>query len=96
MTDTPTSDTTPDTKPRKHRRIFPWVFLLIQVLFLVWIITGTASGHANCGSLDAQTCANATNAGKAIGAGLIIALWVAVDVILGVTYAIFRMTRRSR
>jgi hypothetical protein len=29
--------------PRKKRRIFLWVFLAIQVLFIIWIIAGAAS-----------------------------------------------------
>ena len=37
--------------PRKRRRVFVWVFLAVQVLFVIWVIAGAASGHtavANC------------------------------------------------
>lgn len=34
--------------PRKKRRVFLWVFLVIQVLFLIWIIAGAASGNPLC------------------------------------------------
>jgi hypothetical protein len=85
--------------PRRRRRVFPWVFLGIQALFVIWVITGVASGHSaavNCHDqyLTHAQCASAANAGTAIGAGLIVAFWVAVDVILGIGYGIFRLARR--
>lgn len=80
--------------PRK-RRLFRWVFLAVQVAFLVWVVAGASTGHpANCGTLDQQTCSQAYDAGKGIGVAVLIALWVAVDVILGITYLIVRVTRR--
>ncbi|MFE9849069.1 hypothetical protein ACFYPN_09675 [Streptomyces sp. NPDC005576] len=36
------------------------------------------------------------DAGTAIGVGLVIAVWVAVDIILGITYGVCRLTRRQR
>ena len=47
-------------EPRKKRRVFLWVFLGIQVLFLVWIIAGTASHPAGptVAQQAAQQCAN--------------------------------------
>jgi hypothetical protein len=38
---------------------------------------------------------DAGTAGKAIGVGLIIAFWVAVDLILGICYGIYKLARRS-
>ncbi|MEV5607273.1 hypothetical protein [Streptomyces sp. NPDC052225] len=83
--------------PKKRRRVFMWIFLAIQVLFLVWVITGAsaASGSpGDCGSLDAETCNDASDAGTAIGVGLVILLWAVVDIILGITYAVVRIARR--
>lgn len=79
--------------PKKRRHIFRWVFLAIQVLFLVWIIAGTAGNSDNCAgqvgdALDA--CEAGTAVGTGIGVALIIGLWVAVDIILGITYLIVR------
>ena len=84
--------------PRKRRRIGMWVFLAVQVLFLIWIIAGAASATHNphCTGLDQSTCQSATNTGTAIGVFLIIVLWAAVDVIWGVTYLIVRSNRRPR
>jgi len=46
--------------PRKKRRVFMWVFIAIQVLFIIWIITGVASHPAGptASAQAAQQCAN--------------------------------------
>lgn len=83
--------------PKKKRRVFVWVFLAIQVLFLIWVIAGASSGSGqpdDCGSLSAQTCNDASDTGTAIGVFLIIVFWAFVDIILGVTYGVWRLARR--
>lgn len=86
-------------KPRRKPRVFMWVILAVNVLFLIWLITGTTGAASNvqdCSTLtgDALDLCNAGNAGTAIGTGvgvfLIIALWAFVDVILGVVYLVTR------
>lgn len=83
---------------KKRRRIFPWFYLLVNILFLVWIIVGASSGGdaSNCGTLSQQACNDAQNVGKGIGAALIIGLWVAFDVIVGFIYLMFRLAGRKR
>ncbi|WP_406123748.1 hypothetical protein OHQ89_16260 [Streptomyces canus] len=93
------STNTPETK--KRRTIFPWVFLVVQVIFIVWIILGiNSAGDSNdCSGLtgDAlKVCRDAGDAGTAIGVGLVIGLWAAVDIILGISYLVFRLGRRER
>ena len=44
--------------PRKKRRVFLWVFLAIQVLFIVWIIAGAASGNPGVSSQVTSFCGN--------------------------------------
>lgn len=86
----------PPQQPRK-RRIFMWVFFAVQVLFLIWVIAGVSSGAGSpddCGTLSREACNDAENAGTAIGVGLVIALWAAVDIVLGFSYAIYRLGRR--
>jgi hypothetical protein len=85
--------------PRKRRRVFLWVFLAVQVVFVVWVIGGIASGHgaaAGCHDqyLTRQQCASASEAGTAIGVGLVIVFWAAADVILGVGYGVYKIARR--
>lgn len=76
----------PEPKPKKKRRIFRWVFLAIQVLFLIWIITGVNGVADDCPPGQEDACA----VGGGIGVIVIIFIWMAVDVILGVGYLIFR------
>jgi len=89
-------------KARKPRRIFLWIFLAVQVIFLVWVIVGASTGSGTpkeCRGLtgqELQNCKDASHAGTTIGVGLVIGLWAAVDIILGITYFIFRLGRRSR
>lgn len=85
--------------PRRRRRVFPWVFLAVQVLFVIWVIAGVASGHgaaANCHDqyLTHAQCASASEAGTAAGVGLVVLLWAVADVILGICYGVWRLARR--
>lgn len=87
---------TPITGPKHHRRIFPWIFFAVQLIFVLWIILGAHSGSStHCDpTLTARTCSQVHQAGTAIGVGIIIFLWAAVDIILGVGYGIYRLARR--
>lgn len=79
-------------------RVFTYVILTINALFLIWVIVGAASGsgHAtNCGSLDQQTCDSAAHAGTAIGVALIIVFWAVVDVILGILWLVTKPRGRD-
>ncbi|WP_432001254.1 hypothetical protein [Streptomyces sioyaensis] len=93
-------DPKPPPAPKKPRRVFMWTFLAVQALFLVWVITGAASGGSDdslCQGLtgqDYQTCVDAGTAGTALGVGLIIAFWAAVDIIMVGTWAVVRLARR--
>jgi hypothetical protein len=105
---------------RRKRRVFLWVFLAIQALFILWLVVGLATTHTGPTAAQvAQVCGNhgwfplykshadcvthyggalqdAGNAGKAIGAGLVVLLWFVVDVILGVSYGVYKLATRSR
>ena len=79
--------------PKRKKRIFMWVFLAVQLLFVIWLIAGVNNASDNCSGRvgDALTlCQNATGVGTGIGIFLILILWTIVDVILGVTYLITR------
>ncbi|WP_158713666.1 hypothetical protein [Streptomyces sp. NRRL WC-3626] len=41
-----------------------------------------------------KACENAGEVGTTIGVGLVVGLWVAVDVILGFTYVVYRLAGR--
>lgn len=83
---------------KKRKRVFMWFFLAVQLLFLIWIIAGVAgnsSDHSSCSGLSTKDCQSAKDAGTAIGVGLIIIIWAAVDIILGFIYLIVRVSRRN-
>lgn len=83
-------------KPKK--RIFTWVILVINALFLIWVIVGIASSSGNakdCNGLDQATCNSATHAGTAIGVGLLIVFWAFVDIILGILWLVTRKKEPS-
>lgn len=106
--------------PHRRRRVFLWVFLAIQALFVIWIIAAVATVHTGPTQAQlAQACYDhnwyplfksqadcvqhyggalnaAGTAGKAIGVGLIVVFWMVVDVILGVSYGVYRLATRSR
>lgn len=69
------------TRPRKQRRIFMWFFLAIQALF----VAGTIA-------LLVADLTQAT-AAMGLGVGLAIMLWILVDFLLGVGYAVYRLAR---
>lgn len=78
--------------PKQKKRVFTWVILAINALFLIWIIVAVATNKStsDCNGLDQQTCDNAKNAGTAIGVGLVIVFWAFVDIILGILWLVTR------
>ena len=81
-------------KPRKKHRVFLWFFLAVQAIFIIWLISaGVSTDHSvtHCTGVD---CKGATEAGSAIGIGLVVVFWMVVDVILGVTYGVYRLAAR--
>lgn len=81
----------PQPQPRKKRRVFMWVILAVNALFLVWFISGLTSGETCTGKTgDALTTCQAGQVGTGIGVFLILFIWALVDVILGVIYMVTR------
>jgi len=77
-------------------RIFTWLILAFNVGMLIWVIAGANTGRS-CGGLtgDALLNCQAGQVGTGIGVGLIIGLWAAGDVILGVLWLITRPHTRT-
>ncbi len=99
MTDmTYTLPTQPQPAPRKKRRIFLWVFLAVQVLFVAWIFAGmsAASGQpTDCEGLSAELCNDASDVGTGIGVFLVVVVWMIVDFLMAVIYGIYRLAKRT-
>ena len=75
-------------KPKRKKRIFMWVFLAVQALFLIWIISAvSADPTADCkgGCEDAAT---------GIAVFFQIMVWCVTDFLLGVGYLIYRVAKR--
>ncbi len=105
--------------PRKRRRVFLWIFLAIQALFILWVVAGLFTKTGAPASQVAQQCydhrwfplfksqadcvthfggalTTAGDVGKGIGIALVIVFWMVVDVILGVSYGVYRLATRDR
>jgi len=96
----PTTTTTaePAAPPKKKRRIFLWVFLAVQVLFIVWIIGGLASSGGDatdCGTLSQKDCNAASDVGTGIGVVLIVVFWMVVDFFMALIYGVYRLAKRN-
>jgi hypothetical protein len=103
------------------RHLFLYFFLLVQAIFLIWVISGAVSTSNSGAQAHAQAlreCAgtgwqplyssyhdcvtnlgnlysNASSAGKGIGVGLVIALWVVFDVVLMIGRIVVLLSRRG-
>lgn len=77
------------------KRIMSWVLIAWSAIFLIWIIAGVASRPStNCVAGD-TLCHNASNAGTAIGVGLIIVFWFIGFVALSIIWLLTRPSGRS-
>lgn len=84
--------------PKRRKRIGLWLFLALQALFLIWIITGIAgnSAPADTGGVLTQSDADAAKAvGTGLGVALIVGFWMTVDVIIGVIVFVVHLARRK-
>lgn len=70
--------------PQKKRRIFLGafvaIFIAIQALFVLWLVTGIRG---------------AANEDEGIVALLILSLWFVVDALLGGVYGVYRLVKRT-
>jgi len=57
---------------------------------------GLFKSHADCAKHYAVALRDATNAGKGLGAALIVLIWVVIDFSLGLGYGIYRLASRPR
>jgi purine-cytosine permease-like protein len=99
MTHQPEAGSTTAKAPKKKRRIFLWVFLAVQVLFVAWIIAGLAGASGTpaeaCEGLSVAACNDAESIGTGIGVALIVGVWLAVDFLLAVVYGVYRLAKRT-
>lgn len=83
----------PQPEPKRKKRKFTWFILVVNALFLIWVISGAASAHGHatgCGTLSQADCDSAKDVGTSIGVFLIVAFWAFVDIILGIMWLVTR------
>ena len=71
--------------------------MIVQVLFLIWIIAGVGEASSNCDGEVGEAldlCQAGTAIGAGIGVGIVIFLWAFVDIILGVIWLVTNRYRR--
>jgi hypothetical protein len=79
-------------------RPLTWFILVVNVLFLIWMISLGGAAAENCDDVtraEMDACEAGTAIGATLGAGLIIFLWVAADVILGIVWLVTNRGRRD-
>ena len=59
-----TTEAAVTAQPRKRRRVFLWVFLAIQALFIIWLIAG---GVSTGGGIHASVAAQCLQQAKGMG-----------------------------
>ena len=82
----------------RNWRKFTWFILVVQVIFVIWIIAGASSASNNCDGLigdDLDICQAGTAIGASLGIGIIIFLWAFVDIILGLVWLITNRGQRD-
>jgi hypothetical protein len=79
-------------QPRKRRRVFMWMILAINALFLIAVIAAF-NIESSCQGMTGDEL-SACQAGEGIGKGLVflflLFVWAVVDVILGVIFVVTR------
>jgi hypothetical protein len=90
--------------PKRKVRVFTWIIVGVNVLFLLATIfalsSGSGAAEQTCAGqtfdevFTKQDCLDAANAGAAIGSGILVfgllVVWALVDVILGVLWMVTR------
>ena len=72
-------------------RPMTWVIVIINILFLVWVISAGGAAAENCDDVaraERDACEAGTAIGASIGIGLVLFLWALVDIILGVIWLV--------
>lgn len=89
---------------KKKKRVFMWVFLAVQVLFIFWLIAGVSgAGDAVAESCSPDKlseyftkadCEAASQVGAGIGFAMVLVLWAIVDFLLAIVWLVVKLARR--
>lgn len=74
--------------------LFKWTFILFNVLMLVWLVSAVGAISEATGDMTSDAEKAGAVIGGTLGFGMLFALWVAGDVILGLFVLFTRPARR--
>lgn len=88
----------PPARPRRKPWISVSIILVVNALFLWWLIAGLATDTSctGMGGSELEACQTGETIGAGVGAFLIIGLWAFVDIILAVIFGVIYMVGRRR
>lgn len=72
-------------------RKLSWAIIIVNILFAMWVVGGSASNADNCDGLagdELAACEAGTAIGTGIGAAIICGIWLFVDIILLVIFVV--------
>lgn len=64
-------------------KVFKWLFILFNVLMLIWLVGGVGSSAEVINSATSEAERAGAAIGTGLGASIILTLWVIGDIILG-------------
>ena len=64
-------------------KLVKWVFIIFNILMLIWMIGGMGSASNVYNSADSSAAQAGASIGMALGFGMIISIWAFGDIILG-------------
>ena len=82
----------------RNWRKFTWFILIVQILFVIWLVTGVSGAASNCdGEVGTalEVCQAGTAIGAGIGVGIIVFLWALVDIILALIWLVTNRGQRD-
>lgn len=74
------------TKPQRSTigKIIKWTFIVFNILMLVWLIAGVGSASSDISQMQDEASRAGAEIGTGLGAMMIIFLWMAGAVVLGI------------
>jgi uncharacterized membrane protein len=74
------------TKPQRNAvgKIIKWTFIVFNILMLVWLIGGVGSASSEISEIQDEASRAGAEIGTGLGAMMIIFVWMAGAVVLGI------------
>lgn len=85
---------------QRKRPVFLWFFIVVQLIFIVWLIVGgnAAQGQPiDCSGITIEDCDDlktAQDVGTGLGIIVVCLVWFFVDAFLAIGYGLYRLAKR--